>query len=119
MPTKANVEFKIDNIRVALLPDDCFTWVKVQSGQHILSASYDPLLGLTARLPIIVESHKTYAFQYEGQASGGVGVPLYGNDGKVIGYVGSDRKAWTKIEEFPIERINDLILYSKYVSSSR
>lgn len=118
MPTKANVEFKVDNTRVALLPDDSFTWIKVQPGQHILAASYDPLLGLTARLPITVEPRKTYAIQYQGQASGGTGYPLYGNDGKVIGYVDSDRKAWTKLEEFPIDQINDLVLYTKFVFST-
>jgi len=117
MPTKANVEFKIDNIKIALLPDDRFTWVQVQPGKYLLWASYGAILDMTARLQVDLEPKKTYLFQYDGQGSGGAGYPIYGSDGKLIGYVGSDSRAWTKLNELSPSQINDIVIYTKYVSS--
>lgn len=117
MPTKANINIKVDNIKRALLPDDKVTWIQVTPGKHILSAGYPSFPDMSAYLEVNFESGKTYLFQYDGAGSGGSGFPIFGTDGKMIGYVSSNNKPWTKLDEKPSSQISDVLIYYKYVNA--
>jgi hypothetical protein len=87
MPTRANVEVRVDGRRVALLPDNRLTWFRLAPGRHVLKVGDPFVLALdAATVELEVAAHGSYALRYLASADA-PGIPLFGLNGKYIGTV--------------------------------
>jgi len=67
MPTALTARIQVNGKKIALLPDDCFTWIQVPPGQTRLEAAFNPASGVkTAALDMALEASQTYYIRYSG-----------------------------------------------------
>ncbi|MDP2031202.1 MAG: DUF2846 domain-containing protein [Thiobacillus sp.] len=116
MPTKVNLDVKIDDKKVALLPPSRFTWVKVSPGRHLLSVGYPSLLDLSAKSEIVTEAGKVYLFKYLSSSGGGT-MPVFGASGAFMGTIPIGPAAWTLLQKEPEENISKVIGSHQYVAA--
>jgi hypothetical protein len=94
MPTKVNLDVKVDGQAVALLPPSRFTWVRVTTGKHQLSVGYPSFPDMSAKIEMTIEPRKIYLFKYLSSAGGGL-MPVNNGGGVTLVQMGS--RPWTAL----------------------
>lgn len=117
MPTRANVEVRVDDRRVALLPDNRLTWFRVAPGRHVLKVGDPFVLALdAATLELEVAAHGSYAVRYLASA-GAPSIPLYGLNGKYTGTVQVGPSASRKLVQEPLSVLDVMTAQLPYVEA--
>ena len=115
MPTRANLDVKIDGKKVALLPPNRFTWIKVRPGRHALSVGYPSTPDMSAKFELIAEVDKIYVFKYLSSAGGGI-VPLMGPGGALIGTMQMGSRPWTRLVQEAESTLPSLMSSHEFVT---
>jgi hypothetical protein len=116
MPTKVNLDVKIDDEKMALLPPNRFTWLKISPGKYKVSVGYPSFPDMSAKSEITVEAGKSYLFKYW-STSGGGSVPIFGANGAAIAFIPVGPRAQTLLKSEPAESIPKITEAYKYVKA--
>lgn len=114
MPKKANVKVEIDGKQAALLPDNRFTWVKLEPGRKVVRIGYPSFPDMSKSATLDLKPGKSYLVQYRGSA-GGPDRPIFGIGGNFIGTIRVGEEAWTSVELVPSEGIEKMTSTFQYV----
>jgi hypothetical protein len=117
MPTRANVEVRVDGRRVALLPDNRLTWFRAAPGRHVLQVGDPFVLALdAATLELEVAAHGSYALRNLASA-GAPGIPLFGLNGKYTGTAQVGPSASRKLVQEPLTVLDVMTVQLPYVEA--
>ena len=114
MPTGANLDVKIDGQKIALLPPNSFTWVKVSAGNRLVSVGYPSLPDMSAKSEVQLEAGKEYILKYLSSSGGGT-VPIFGPNGAFAGTIQMGPKPWTRLQQEPIENLEKVTSSYRFV----
>jgi hypothetical protein len=115
MPTRANVEVRVDGRRVALLPDNRLTWFRVAPGRHVFEVGDSFVLATNAAtLELEVSAQGSYALRYLASA-GAPGIPLFGLNGKYMGTAQVGPASWRRLVQEPLTVLDVMTAQLPYV----
>lgn len=87
MPTRLTARILVNGKKLALLPDNSFTWVQVSPGQLDIGVEFNPIAMVkSAHLQIATKGSESYFVRYAGSIEEGATsqLPIY-SSGKFIG----------------------------------
>lgn len=112
-PRQGNVDVIVDGKRVAALPDNRFTWVRVPAGyRDVVVAPADAFSYVGLEIRIHAQAGKSYLLQYLAREDGGPAL-VYGHGRRAVG-VAPSSTGFQRLAVLPDQMIDRVVRDLRY-----